>query len=160
MDAEFGTVSCPGERSQMEIARMSLEDMILFMPPEGIRFLKGVKGVQNANSCLGQGHGFISNSWSIGPKTGRWTSLPGHYGQKPAKKDKLSRAFHKMRQAALTAPARAAAGVALHARAVAHEGVVAAFAAGVALIALHLGFGAGVHADRSGRERGCAVERG
>ncbi len=42
-------------------------------------------------------------------------------------------------------PARPAAGVALHARAVAHQRVVAAFAAAIALIALHSGLGARVH---------------
>ena len=45
--------------------------------------------------------------------------------------------------------ARPAAGVALHAGAVADQRVVAAFAAGVALIALHLGLGAAVHAHHT-----------
>src|SRR5262245_23144998 len=42
----------------------------------------------------------------------------------------------------LTAPGRAAAGVALEAGAVAHQGEVAAFAAGFALVTLGLGLGA------------------
>ena len=44
-----------------------------------------------------------------------------------------------MENLCLTAARCAAAGVALHACAVAHEGVVATFPAGLALIALHLG---------------------
>ena len=42
-----------------------------------------------------------------------------------------------------------AAGVALHAGAVAHQRVVAAFAARVTLVALHLGLGARIKADRA-----------
>jgi hypothetical protein len=47
-------------------------------------------------------------------------------------------------------PARAAAGVALHAGAVAHQRVVAAFAAGITLKPLHLGLGAGVDGHGGG----------
>ena len=52
-----------------------------------------------------------------------------------------------------TAPARASAGVALHAGAVAHQRVVPAFAAGIALVALHFGLGAGVECEWSRRGR-------
>ena len=48
------------------------------------------------------------------------------------------------------ATARAATGVTLHAGAVAHERVVAALTTGFTLIALHLGFGPGVHRDCAG----------
>ena len=50
-----------------------------------------------------------------------------------------------MENLCLTAARCAAAGVALHACAVAHEGVVATFPAGLALIALHLGLCARVN---------------
>ena len=57
-------------------------------------------------------------------------------------------AFHRKAGAfVLAAARRAAAGVALHAGAVADQRVVAAFPAGFALVALHLCFGTGVHAD-------------
>ncbi len=47
---------------------------------------------------------------------------------------------------ALATPAGRAAGVAFHAGAVAHQRIVSAFAAGIALIALHLGLGPCIHA--------------
>lgn len=54
----------------------------------------------------------------------------------------------------LATAGRAATGVALHAGAVADQRVVAAFAAGLAFIALHLGLGAGVDTDRAAGNRG------
>ena len=48
---------------------------------------------------------------------------------------------------ALATPGRSAAGVALHAGAIAHQRVVATFAAGLAFVTLHLGLGARIQAD-------------
>src|SRR6056297_81699 len=77
--------------------------------------------------------------------------------QMSARRDVVSVGWRRFITAPSATPARGPAGVALHAGAVADQCVVAAFAAGLALVALHPRLGAGVHRCGGGGDRGAAV---